>query len=204
MAIRRGMGTSIRVPPGSEPGAIRAQLALLGVLEVLVGFPDDSENSERTDASGSATGEITNAALGYIHDNGAPEANIPARPFMIPGIKAAQEEVADLLGKTARAVLRGGGESKIQDGLTQVGFKAANSIKRTINEGIPPPLADSTLRARLRGGRKNGAGARKGALQELDARWDGQAPSTDYAKPLVDTGQMRNAVTYVIRKKIRR
>ena len=196
MAIQGGSGVRIS---GRGLTDIQKDLELLTKLEVLVGFPE--ETTDRDPAEDGKKEDLTNAALGYIHDNGAPEANIPQREFMVPGIQAAREKITDKLGQTMKAVLRGGGEAKIEQGFTQVGLIAANSIKRTINEGIPPPLSDRTLRARMKAGRKNGGGARKGAAQELDRRWDGQAPSLEYAKPLVDTAQMRNAVTFVIRKK---
>lgn len=177
---------------------LKAALEILIDSEVLVGFPEETDKRDAVDGKDP---DITNAVLGYIHDNGAPEVGIPQREFMKPGVDAVADEVTDLLAKTARSVLKGGGPEKANAGLMQAGFKASNSIKRTINEGVPPPLSDRTLRARMKAGRKNGGGARKGAAQELDRRWDGQAPSVEYAKPLVDTAQMRNAVTFVIRSR---
>jgi hypothetical protein len=180
---------------------IQESMERLLTSEVLVGFPEDgTPRDKEEDEKGEPP---TNAVLGYIHDNGAPEVNIPARPFMQPGIMAVENELADLLGKTMKAILKGGGDDMVELGLTRVGFKAMNSIKRTINAGVPPPLSDATLINRMRKGRRDGAGARKGAARELDRRWDGQAPSVEFAKPLVDTGQLRNAVTYVIRPKKR-
>lgn len=191
--------TGVRIKKGQE-GVMQMKdaLALLSRLEVLVGVPDanaDRESDENEDK------DITNAALAYIHDNGAPEVNIPARPFMQTGIAAARSEIENKLTQTMRAVLRGGGLAKVEQGLTQVGITAAVSIQKTINDGIPPPLSEATLKQRMRKGRKNGGGARKGAAQELDRRWDGQEPSVEFAKPLVDTAQLRNSITYAIREK---
>jgi hypothetical protein len=164
-------------------------MSLLTGVEVLVGFPEDTADRPQGDT------QLTNATLGYIHDNGAPEQNIPARPFMGPGIESARDKLADKLGQTMRAVLyKGGDAGTVEQGLTHVGLIAKLAIQNAINEGPPPPLAKSTLLARARRGRK-------GAMQELDRRWDGQAPSVEFAKPLVDTGQMRNAVNYAIRSK---
>lgn len=172
-------------------------LNLMAGLEVLVGFPE--ENADRK-ADEDEKGPITNAALGYIHDNGAPEQNIPQRQFMGPGIDAVRDKVTDKLGQTMKAVLvKGRGTDAVEQGLSQVGIMAAVSIKNYINDGVPPPLADSTLRSRVR--RKSAA---KGALRELDRRWDDQAPSIEFAKPLVETAQMREAVTYAIRLKSKR
>lgn len=56
------------------------------------------------------------------------------------------------------------------------------------------PLADSTVEARARRGRK-------GATLELARRAAGESPGTDLAKPLIDTGQYRRAITHVVRDK---
>jgi hypothetical protein len=60
--------------------------------EVLAGFPESEDG--RKDADGNAE-PITNAALGYIHNSGWPELNIPARPFMEPGIEDVREKITD-------------------------------------------------------------------------------------------------------------
>lgn len=189
--------TGVRIAKSRE--GIEGLLAAMQVLvskEVLVGFPE--ETAEREPENGKKE-DLTNPVIAYIHDNGAPEANIPQREFMRPGIESARAEIETALSKGMRMVLKGGGEEAAEAALEVAGFKAANGIKRTINEGIPPPLSDYTLRQRLKSKRRDGAGARKGAAQELDRRWDDQAPSVEFAKPLVDTGQLRNAVTYVVR-----
>ena len=67
-------------------------------------------------------------------------------------------------------------------------------IKNYIADGVAPPLANATLRKRARKGRK-------GAQAELDRRAQGEEPGMDLAKPLEDTGQMRNAVTFAIRNR---
>ncbi|MNK60446.1 hypothetical protein D3C87_795800 [compost metagenome] len=207
MASKKPAGMTVKSNTGvriSGDGVedLLASLLELADAEVLVGFAAD-ENNARTDSD-----EPLNAQLGYIHDNGAPESRIPARPFMIPGIEAAQSAIEAKLSETVRAVLREGtsgrGPDKARAGLAQTGFIAMNSIKRTINAGVPPPLSERTLRGRLKAGRKDGGGARKGAAIELDRRADGQEPSVEFAKPLVDTGQLRNAVTYAIRSRKKR
>lgn len=168
-------------------------LQQLARVEILVGFPEDT--TARTEDS--IPQDITNASLAYIHDNGAPEQNIPARPFMLPGIEAAKEKVTDRLGQTLRAVSQNKGVAVIEKGLTQTGLLAKLSIQNVINAGVPPPLADATLRNRARKGRK-------GAAKELESRGQGNVPGMADAKPLIDTGQLRNAVNYVIRDRSRR
>jgi hypothetical protein len=69
-----------------------------------------------------------------------------------------------------------------------------NAVRTKITDGPFAPLADSTLRARARRGRK-------GAVAELKSRAQGNAPNNANAKPLIDTGQLRKSITYVVRKK---
>lgn len=178
-------------------GELREMIKLLAKKEVLVGFPEDT--SART---GDEDAEITNAALGYIHDNGDADAHIPPRPFMVPGMKDAEARATAQLTKMAKDVLARKGTAAIDQGFERLGLMVATTIKRKINEGIPPPLADSTLRERAnRGGKSKG---RQGANWELAWRAAGAPPSTELAKPLIDTGQLRNAVSYVVRERAKR
>lgn len=182
---------------------LRLALRDLAQHEVLVGFPDETAD-RREDTGDMKAGkavlgdksEITNAALGYVHDKGAPEVNIPARPFMIPGIQSVEGKVADQLLGIAKAVLKDP-QVDVAARMHRPGITASLGIKRKINEGIEPPLSDRTLRERARKGRE-------GALWELAWRKAGAPAGTELAKPLVDTGQLRNAVTYVVRKRQQR
>lgn len=141
------------------------QIQALAATKVLVGVPE---------AKGQRKGEpISNAALAYIHTNGAPEANIPARPFLIPGIKSVQKETAASFKKAGQAALEGKDFTK---NLTAIGLRAASAVKKKITDGPFLPLKPGTLAARRRRGRTG-------------------------TKPLLDTAQMRNAITFVIRKK---
>jgi hypothetical protein len=152
---------------------------------VMVGVP--AEKGSRKDG-----GPINNAALAYIHENGAPEAGIPARPFLKPGIQTKDAEIEAGLVKTGRAALDGN-PGAVDRGFNAVGLIGQNAVRAKITEGPFQPLSEATLRARA-------ARGRKGAIQELANRKAGMAASNDLAKPLIDTGQMRNALTYVIRK----
>jgi len=184
--------TGIQIKGRGSFEAISARLMLLADTEVLAGFPD--ENADRQEMGAG----ITNASLAYIHDHGAPEQNIPARPFMAPAMAEARDKVAGKLSQVLTAVVSRGADSVVvEQGLHQVGLIAKLAIQNKINEGIPPPLADATLRARARRGRK-------GAGLELLSRSMGYAPSMDFAKTLVDTGQMRNAADYAIRSRKKR
>lgn len=181
---------------------LRNAIDLLTEVEVLVGVPE--AETDRKDAD-----EPTNAALAYIHDNGAPEVNIPARPFMIPGVNNAKPAIVNALIGTARMAARASQPTTskkktkqdvaavIEKGMHTVGLITQNAIRNKIREGIPPPLSDRTLRARA-------ARGRKGATAELNRRAQGEEPSMAGALPLMDTNEMLKSLTYVIRKKAAR
>ena len=136
--------------------------------EVLVGVPSD-----KTGRKGDK--EMNNATLAYIHDNGSPAANIPARPFMHPGIMDVKEGIAKALESGARGAMHGE-QNAVDKALNVAGLTAQSSIRATINKGIDPALAPSTLAARRARGRTG-------------------------TKPLVDTAQLRNSINYVVREK---
>lgn len=161
----------------------------LAVKATYVGVP--SEKTERKEDDEEKT-PMTNAALAFIHDNGSPAAHIPARPFMRPGIKKAQAKIVAALRGGAIGVLKGQDPERA---LNIAGMAAQASIRGHINEGIAPPLADSTLRGRIRN--KTSV---KGAKKELADRAAGAAPGVQNAKPLIATAQLRNAINYVIRR----
>ena len=185
------MKTGVTVKGNRGLADILKDVNALSRREVLVGFPEDT--TDRPPNPDEPPG-MTNASIAYIQDNGAPEQKIPARQFMEPAIKAAQDKITDALGQVLQAALDGRGPTVIDKGLHRVGIIGAGSIKKTINDGIDPALAESTLRARARKGRK-------GAQEELNRRKAGLPPSTEFAKPLVDSGELRNAASYAIRNR---
>lgn len=119
-------------------------------------------------------GPINNAALMYIHEHGAPEANIPARPVIRPAIKSIQKQVVRMLRGVALDAL-GGRPGAVMQGLNAIGILAQNAMRRVITTGPFVPLSERTLAARRARGRTG-------------------------TKPLIDTGQLRRALTYVVRK----
>lgn len=174
---------------GPDLEAIAANMRALANMDILVGVPSDE--TQREDEDG-----LTNAALAYIHDNGAPEQHIPQREFMRPGINSVRSEINARLRKMAKSVTEGRMANLDQQAI-RIGLLAKTAIQNAINEGIPPPLAESTLRARARRGRK-------GAQEELKSRGEGNPPSMGLAKPLIDSGQLRNSINYALRSKAKR
>jgi hypothetical protein len=147
-----------------------AGIQKLATTRVLVGVPADK--------AGRKDGSISNAALAYIHNVGAPEANIPARPFMEPGVEAKGKEIRDALGKAGELALDGGPEA-VDRQFHRVGAIGRDAIKAKITDGPFEPLKPATIAARKskRKSRKN----------------------TDI-KPLIDTAAMRNSIDYVLKK----
>lgn len=117
---------------------------------------------------------INNAALLAMNNFGSPANNIPARPVMEIGIRKAQSEIIEIFRKGAVAALSRG-FAALNVAYNRAGIVASNSIKKAINaqEGIEPP-ADATITAREARGFKG-------------------------TKALIVTGQMRNAITYVVK-----
>lgn len=196
MAMKKGSG--VQVNKIKLPEEVVKAIGDLASSEVLVGFPAATTTRKKDPEDEAGERELTNAALGYIHDNGAPEANIPARPFMRPGIGVAKPKlikIAQNMGK--QALTSKDPRLVIEQGFHMMGLVAQSAIRGVINAGVDPPLSDATLRARA-------AKGRKGAKQELANRAKGLPPGKSLAKPLVDTAQLRNAVNYAIRNRKKR
>lgn len=148
---------------------IAEALKALTKSNVYVGIP--AAKTERSDDEGST---INNAVIGYVQENGNPALNIPARPFLIPGVNDAKDKVASIFRKAGKNALEGN-LNDVNRGLNAAGLVATAAVKARITSGIPPELKEGTLAARRAKGRSG-------------------------TTPLIDTGQLLNANTYVIRE----
>lgn len=129
-----------------------------------------SEDNARSDSP------IGNAAIGYINEFGSPAQGIPPRPFLAPGIAKVQDKCGNLLAMGAADALTSMSVTPITVAQNKAGLTAQNSVKATITAGEGfAPLSASTLSARKKRG-------------------------VSRTKPLIDTGSLRNSITYVIRK----
>lgn len=142
----------------------------LATTRVMIGVPGD--NADRN--SDEDSGTINNAALMKIHEDGAPEANIPARPVVHPTIRANSDQIAASMKKAGMFALDGNDEG-VDRQMNSTGIMMQNAMRRKITTGPFAPLSERTLAARRAKGHKS-------------------------VKPLIDTGQLRRALTYVIRK----
>jgi hypothetical protein len=164
---------------------------LLVSTQVMVGVPSEK--------AGRREGEITNADLAYIHDKGAPNAKIPARPFMEPGINDAKAQIIDEMMKAGRAILRQGSKN-VENSLNRIGLIATRAIKNRITEGIPPPLAPSTVQGRITRVKSKSRRAKIRAELASGTPASRQGGADGLFTPLIVTGQLRNAITYVLRR----
>lgn len=186
--------TGVRVTRQNLEDVLQAVYAVAGA-EVLVGVPEETTERPEDDEAGKAG--ITNAALARIHDQGSPEAHIPQREFMRPGMAVAREGVEAAMSSALKGAMRGNA-LVAEQAMHQAGLVAQSAIRNKIDEGIPPPLSERTLRARA-------ARGREGAFIAAELRHEIPPElSIALAKPLVDTGEMRKSITYVIRQRKRR
>lgn len=134
---------------------------------VLIGIPESEDARD--------DGEIGNAALGHLHENGSPSQNIPARPFLVPGVKNAQPQITAQMKRAGIAAMNGN-QAGVTAALNGAGLVAVNAVKAKVVNGPFVPLSPKTIEARIRKGR-NGD------------------------KPLLDTTQMFKAITFILRKR---
>lgn len=141
--------------------------------QVLVGIPADAKTQSAEGAS------ISYASLGYMFETGAPEINMPARPWLEPGVATARERITKLLAAGGKKLLLGGTTSDYEATLHKVGLTAQSAVQKYITEGIDPPLSPRTVYARLH------------------RRYNRRQPGN--MTPLIDTGGFRRSVTYRVR-----
>jgi hypothetical protein len=174
----RGVGAFVTLDRVAE---VVEGIKVLAEREVLIGVPE-----EKTDRRGDEGRAITNAALAAIHSKGEPTVGIPARPFLEPGVERAQAAIVEELKATGRDALDGKGAAAVERGLARAGQIAVTSARNVIREGIPPPLAEATVRRRRI--RSPGSSYRRKAKDPV---------------PLLDTTQLLRSITRVV-SKIRR
>lgn len=156
--------------------------------EVLIGVPS-------TAAGRDDTGEVNNAAIAYWMEFGVPEHNIPARPFLVPGVAAIRDRAVVRLRKAGESVLDGQPQ-KADAQFEAIGLEGASSVQNKIRSGPFVPLAPSTIAAR-----------RKSDLSQLDELYKHDQIASDQhaaltgVQPLIDTGKLLQSISYVVRKR---
>ena len=83
---------TVRVTVDRMPLLLRV-MRLLTKNEVVFGFPEETATARTADPGEPAP--PSNATIGYLMETGDDARNIPARPFMQPGLDAALPEIID-------------------------------------------------------------------------------------------------------------
>lgn len=174
--------------------ALIRSISALAKKDVLVGIPDSAPEREDT--------PMTNAQIGYVMETGSPTHNVPARPFLVPGVQDVQSECAERLKQGATAALDGN-TSGTDRALSIAGTIARDSVKMRIGTNIPPPLSPETIRNRFRSRKtKSVRRSEKAYLKDVASGTDAaQAQEAAGIIALENTNQMLNSVTYVVREK---
>lgn len=120
---------------------------------------------------------VTNAELLFIHTNGSPARNIPARPVIEPAIEDDGDRLSQMMKKAAQHVFAGEEEQALAQ-LKKTGMRGQNVSRAwfTNDKNGWPPNAPSVAEEK----RKKGA--------------------TD-PRPLIDTGELRKSITYFVKTK---
>jgi hypothetical protein len=147
----------------SQGGGIYAKAGFLGA------------GGERPPEPGEPSG-LTNAELAAVHEYGAPEVGVPARPFVGPAFDDNRERYELELRRLVGAFLSG--SIHLEQALGILGLLMASDIRRYVTEGdeVPPPNAPATL-------------ARKEA-KSSGSPWG--------VRTLVDTGRMIGSTTHAV------
>ncbi|WP_089177144.1 hypothetical protein [Bosea sp. AS-1] len=108
----------------------------LAMQEVKVGLPQTTAKRDED--------ELNNPTIAYIHEYGAPGANIPARPFLIPGVRNALPQIEKVMKAGAIDALDG--KSTANATLNKVGLVAQGSVQQKIVDGPFVPNKPETIR----------------------------------------------------------
>ena len=144
--------------------------------DVYVGIEDDAD---RENKDGTVNTDVTNAELLYIHTNGSQKRNIPARPVIEPAIKKDSERLHKMMANAADYAFKGNTGKAIEE-LKKVGMRGQNASRAYFydeDNGWPPDKPE-TIRRKMKGKPK------------------GYEPRT-----LIDTSQLKNAITYFVKTK---
>ncbi len=132
--------------------------------EILVGIPQEKSGRKGQGAS--------NAELLYIHTNGSPINNIPARPVIEPSIEDSKEEIALLFKGAAEQALNRNLQGSLAQ-LDKAGLQGENAAKGWFTN----PKNNWAVNSQTTIDRKGSD------------------------RPLIDTGEMRKSITHVMREK---
>lgn len=169
---------------------LKRDLARLHADMVLVGIPE-AEIERKDDGKGEA---VNNAQLLFLHTNGSELRGLSARPVIEPALinPPTRKRLVALLGQAAEAEVSGDHQACLRI-LGLAGTAGANAAKRWFKDPANgwPGNKRSTILRKLR--KVKGA-----AKKELDRAIAAGEDLSQFDTPLIDTDQMRGAITYVV------
>lgn len=145
---------------------------------VMVGIASGEKGDRRKEEP------IPNSVLGYIHEKGSPSAGIPARPFLVPGVQSAQEQISHSLGVAMKAALADDAK-EVKNILRQTGRDAASAVKKYMRNASFEPIKPETIRNRK-------------YSRKTKSRREEEEKGASTIKPLINTGQLRDSIDFYI------
>lgn len=113
-------------------------------------------------------GLLSMVEIAAVHEFGAPSAGIPSRSFLRAYVEENESKLRAFLAKLLEAVLEG--KYKRDQAFNLFALRVVGEMKKRISDGLEPQVAPATQK-------------RKGESK---------------TKPLINTGQLRNSITYRI------
>lgn len=178
--------------------------------QLYIGIPERKTRRRQFGFIGPITQKqaISNAGLLYIHTNGSPKWNIPPRPVIEPSIEANRKQIENFLF-TAAAQRLDGTKAESNKTLKLCGQFAANGAKAWFKDPRNnwPQDAPRTIAKKI-----NKLRSEKNWMTERHKEWlrastilrlspyrpkFGSTPLDTVNTPLIDTGQLRRAITWV-------
>jgi hypothetical protein len=203
------MKATVTVSQSGELNAINSAVADLKDAVVFVGIPEAGTGRKRASIGPQPKGYVTNAGLLYIHTNGSQLKKIPARPVIEPAIEDSRNKlrIESLLFNAAQARLDGK-KAEMNRYIKMTGQFASNAAKLWFTDprnGWPQNSPD-TIRRKL----GNKPRSRPAKRKWLNARTIvnlvpqympiyGTTALDSINTPLIDTAQLRRAITYVVK-----
>ena len=175
-------------------------MADISKLAVYVGIPEDKSIRKEKNAN--------NAQLLFIHTNGSPLRHIPKRPVVEPAIEHDKDKISVYLGEALKAILDGKPVGEVKKLLHKAGLEGEEAARLWFDDPRNnwQENALSTILAKIRkkkgfkmAGYKrlsNRIAARQKARNAAQAYYEGAEGINEV---LVDTDQMRKALTHVVR-----
>ena len=153
--------------------------------DVLVGIPEGGAH----DHNG-----LNAATVLYINSKGSDLAHIPSRPLIEPTIEFYKEKIQEKLAAASKPTLDGDTASAKRQ-LVATGIFAVQKIRAWFNDESLNHWPDNALSTIRKKTRKMGKKARESIMERAEA---GESVR-DQVKPMIDTGALRRAISYVVR-----